>query len=53
MDYKIKLTKPFKFEDETYTEIDLSALEDLNTNQLAEAERRFERSGNVSTKNLT
>lgn len=49
MDYKIKLTKPFKFEDETYTEIDLSALEDLNTNQLAEAERRFERSGNVST----
>ena len=29
MDYKVKLRKPFQFEGETYTEIDLSALEDL------------------------
>ena len=48
MDYKIKLIKPFKFEDETYTEIDLSALEDLNTNQLVEADKRFTRSGGIS-----
>mgnify|MGYP000969917323 CR=1 FL=1 len=31
MDYKIKLTKPFKFEDETYTEIDLSAGNDARS----------------------
>lgn len=48
MDYKIKLTKPFKFEDETYTEIDLSALEDLNTKQITEADKRFTRNGGIS-----
>ena len=48
MDYKIKLTKPFQFEGETYTEIDLSALEDLNTSQLVEAEKRFTRGGGIS-----
>ena len=48
MDYKIKLTKPFKFEDETFTEIDLSALEDLSTNQLVEADKRFSRGGGIS-----
>ena len=49
MDLNIKLTKPYVFEDNTYTEIDLTALENLNTNQLVEAERRFERGGGVST----
>ena len=48
MDYKITLTKPFKFEDEIYTEIDLSTLEDLNTSQLVEAEKRFAREGGTS-----
>nr|DAF41719.1 MAG TPA: tail assembly chaperone protein [Caudoviricetes sp.] len=48
MDYKITLTKPFKFEDEIYTEIDLSAIEELNTNQLVEAEKRFAREGGTS-----
>lgn len=48
MDYKVKLTKPFQFEGITYTVIDLSALEDLNTSQLVEADKRFTRGGGIS-----
>lgn len=44
----VKLAKPFKFEDSEYTEIDLTALEDLSAGQLCKAEKQFEQSGSFS-----
>ena len=37
--YKVTLSKPYEFEGETYTEIDLSACEDLTGNDAAKAEK--------------
>lgn len=44
----IKLDKPFKFETESYDEIDLSKLEDLTTEDLITAERIYHKSGGTA-----
>lgn len=44
----IKFNKPYTFEGQTYTEINLAGLDDLSTTQLQQAERIFERGGGVS-----
>lgn len=41
----IKFNKPYTFELETFTEIDLSKLDDLTTDDLMNAERIYIRSG--------
>ena len=46
--YLIKFRKPFLFEDETYTEIDLSGLEDLSARDMIQAQRTMERSGSIN-----
>ena len=37
--YRVIFSKPYEFEGETYTEIDLSACEDLTGNDAAKAEK--------------
>ena len=39
----IKFTRPYKFEGKTYTEIDLSRLEDLNAASMIEVNKRMAR----------
>lgn len=46
--YLIKFHKPFVFEDETYTEIDLSGLEDMSARDMIQAQRTMERSGSIN-----
>lgn len=46
--YLIKFRKPFLFEDEFYTEIDLSGLEDLSARDMIQAQRTMERSGSIN-----
>lgn len=46
--YLVTFKKPFTFEGKTFDSVDLSAIENLNTEQLCKAERVFERSGGVS-----
>lgn len=41
----IVLSKPYNFEGKEYTEIDLNALEDLNTRDIIEAEKEFTETG--------
>lgn len=38
-----KLSKPFTFEGETYTELNMAALEDITGQQLCEAERIYKK----------
>ena len=38
-DLVVKLSKPFVFENKTYTEVDLRGLEDLNGEDLCRADR--------------
>ena len=38
-----KLSKPFTFEGETYTELNLAALEDITGQQLCEVEKMFKK----------
>lgn len=46
--YKIVFKKPFVWEDETYTEIDLSGLEDLSARDMIQTQRVMERSGSIN-----
>jgi hypothetical protein len=48
--YIITLSKPYKFEDKEYTEIDLSGLENLSTGDLMKAEQAWTRKGNAAMK---
>lgn len=44
----VVLSKPYKFEDKTYTEVDLSGLSELTTEDMVAAEKYLTRSGNIS-----
>ena len=46
--YLIKFRKPFVWEDNTYTEIDMSGLEDLSAKDMIAAQRIMERSGSIN-----
>lgn len=46
--YLIKFRKPFVWEDDTYTEIDLSGLEDMSARDMIQAQRTMERSGSIN-----
>lgn len=46
--YLIKFRKPFVWEDNTYTEIDMSGLEDLSAKDMIQAQRTMERSGSIN-----
>lgn len=47
-EYVITFKKPFNFEGEVYTSVDLSGLEDLTGKQLCEIHKRFTKEQNVS-----
>lgn len=49
--YVVKFNKPYKFEGQEYTEVDLSGLDTLTTKDLADADRQFITSGQVATVN--
>ena len=44
----VKFTKPYRFEDQTFTEIDLSGLERMNAMDMCAAEKHLNRSGMFS-----
>jgi len=44
----VKFSKPYKFEGNEYTEVDLSGLENLKTTDLIEADKIFMVSGQVA-----
>lgn len=46
--YVIKFRKPFIWEDNTYTEIDMSGLEDLSAKDMIAAQRTMEKSGSIN-----
>lgn len=46
--YLIKFRKPFVWEDNTYTEIDLSGLEDMSARDMIQVQRTMERSGSIN-----
>lgn len=46
--YLIKLSKPYHFENQEFTEIDLSGLENTGTKALLTAERAWTQKGNAS-----
>lgn len=46
--YLVKFKKPFVFEDKTYTEVDLSGVEDLTGRDMIQAQRIMERSGSIN-----
>lgn len=46
--YLVKLSKPYHFENEDFTELDLSCLEGIGTKALLTAERAWTQKGNVS-----
>lgn len=46
--YLIKFRKPFLWEDETYTEIDMSGLEDMSARDMIQAQRIMEKSGSIN-----
>ena len=47
-DLVVKLSKPFVFENKTYTEVDLRGLEDLNGEDLCRADRAVRAQGNTA-----
>ena len=46
--YYITFKKPFVWEDETYTGVDLSGLEDLSARDMIATQRMMERSGSIN-----
>ncbi len=46
--YLIKFRRPFIWEDNTYTEIDMSGLEDLSAKDMIAAQRTMEKSGSIN-----
>ena len=49
----VKFRKPYKFEDDTFTELDLHGLEDLTGRTLTAIEKAFNKTGVSSAKNVT
>ncbi|AKL95017.1 Mu-like prophage FluMu protein gp41 [Clostridium aceticum] len=49
--YHVTFRKPYEFEGKTYTEVDLSGIEKLTTNDLVEADKIFASEGNVAGMN--
>jgi hypothetical protein len=47
----VTFKKPYNFEGKEYKEIDLQGLDKLSTNDLIEADRQFNQSGNVAIMN--
>ena len=47
-DLVVKFSKPFVFENKTYTEVDLRGLEDLNGEDLCRADRAVRAQGNTA-----
>lgn len=45
---KVKFGKPYIFDGTTYTELDLSRINDLTSRDMIEAEKRLNRTGDVS-----
>lgn len=45
---KVKFGKPYIFDGATYTELDLSRINDLTSRDMIEAEKRLNRTGDVS-----
>ena len=50
-EYLIELKKPYLFENQEYTEVDLAGLESLTAKDLIESERQFAASGQVAAIN--
>lgn len=46
--YIITFSKPYRFEDKEYTDVDMSKLEDLSSGDLTLAEKMFTASQNIS-----
>lgn len=46
--YLIKFNKPFVWEGETYTDVDLSGVEDLSARDMIQAQRVMEKSGSIN-----
>lgn len=46
-DYVLRFCKPYTFEDETYTEIDLSGIEDITATDMIAAQKVISKSGTV------
>ena len=49
--HRMKLDTPYEYEGETYSEIDLSGVADLNAMHLSEAENRMTKAGFLATEN--
>lgn len=49
--FLVKFNKPYKFEGQEYTEVDLCGIEDLTTKDIIEAEKQFASTGQVSAMN--
>jgi len=49
MDNVVKFNKPYMFEGNEYTEVDLSGLDNLKTTDLIEADKVFVVSGQIAT----
>jgi hypothetical protein len=50
-EYLIEFKNPYVFEDEEYTQVDLSGLESLTAKDLIDAEKQFAASGQVAAIN--
>lgn len=46
--YYVKFNKPFQWEDNTYSGIDLIGLEDLSAKDMIQVQRTMERSGSIN-----
>lgn len=50
-EYKIEFKKPYTFEGDEYTSIDLSGIENLSTKDLIDADKQFNTSGQMALMN--
>lgn len=48
IDMYVKFSKPYQFEDETYEGLDMSCLENLNSHDLGDIEKKFYKQGVAS-----
>ena len=48
IDMYVKFSKPYRFEDETYEGIDMSCLDNLNSRDLGDIEKKFYKQGVAS-----
>ncbi|CAM4110871.1 phage tail assembly protein [Mesobacillus thioparans] len=49
--YLVTFNKPYQFEGKEYTEIDLTGIDNLTTEDLTQADKVFISSGNIATTN--